>query len=269
MSEDRQQFDKQVGVWDRMSAFYENEIDVRFEPIVRHVTSLADPDPEDEVLDLGTGTGSLALKIAPLVKGVVAVDISPEMLEVAAERTKLAGLGNVSLREGRAESIPEDDASFDTVVSSLCLMFVSDKKKAATEIARVLRQGGRFVASVWGGGDECDIVKFQSIAGSFSPDPPDPGSGPGSLSDLSSFNDHLSEAGLRVSVEERVVGFGFPDLETAWNVLAGVTTANLSIELRERAIEAVQAQMWPEPERPREFNNLTRFIIGEKRSALG
>lgn len=264
MSEDRKQLDKQVGVWDRMSAFYENEIDVRFEPIVRLVTSFADPDRQDEVLDLGTGTGSLALKIAPLVRHVVAVDISPEMLEVAAERTKRTGLGNVSFREGSAGSIPEDDASFDIVVSSLCLMFVPDKKKAATEIARVLRQGGRFVASVWAGQDECDIVKFQSIAGSFSPDPPDPGSGPGSLADLSRFTKYLSAAGLDISVTEEVTTFGFPDLGSAWDVLAGVTTANLTSDMRERAIKAVRSEMWPEPDKPREFRNLTRFIIGRK-----
>jgi SAM-dependent methyltransferase len=264
MSDERPSFDKQVGVWDRMSEFYETEIDVRFAPIVHMMTALADAGPGDEVLDLGTGTGSLAIAIATAADRVTAVDISPEMLEVAAARANRAGVGNVVFKEGSAESIPAKDGSFDIVVSSLCLMFVIDKEKAAAEIARVLRPGGRFIASVWGGPDECDIVKFQSIAGSFSPDPPAPGSGPGSLADPSDLINYLSRAGLETSVQKEVAGFEFPDLQSAWNVLAGVTTSDLSAEERKRAMEAVRSEMWPEPDRPRTFRNLTQFILGKK-----
>ena len=264
MADDKQLLDKQIGVWDRMSAFYENEIDVRFAPIISRMTSLAAPGPEDDVLDLGAGTGSLALAIAPLARQVLAVDISPEMLGVATVRAGNAGVGNIVFKEGPGESIPAVDGSFDIIASSLCLMFVLDREKAAAEIARVLRPGGRMVASVWGGSEECDIVKFQSIAGSFSPEPPPPGCGPGSLADLTGFVDQLSGNGLKIAVKKEIFEFEFPDLESAWNVLAGVTSANLSPEIRKRAIEAVRSEMWQDPREPRVFRNLTQFVIGTK-----
>ena len=120
------------------------------------------------------------------------------------------------------------------------------------------------VASVWGGTDECDIVRFQSIAGSFSPEPPPPGSGPGSLADPSGFVEQLSGNGLEITVQREIFEFEFPDLKSAWEVLAGVTTSGLAPEAREKAIDAVRTDMWPEPDRPRRFRNLTQFIEGRK-----
>ena len=102
-------------------------------------------------MDLGTGTGSVALRAAPLVgEGeVTGVDISADMLAVAKRRAAKLGVGGVMFREGGAEAIPAEDGSFDVVLACLCLMFVIDRAAAAREFARVLRPGGRFVAAVW------------------------------------------------------------------------------------------------------------------------
>ena len=113
----------------------------------------------------------------------------------------------------------------DAVLASLSLMYVIDRAAAAREIARVLRPGGRFVAAVWGGPEEADIVLFQQTAGSFAPAPPVPGVGPGALADPAGFLAELERAGIKVSVESETTGFVFDDLLSAWDVLAGVTTA--------------------------------------------
>ena len=62
-------------------------------------------------------------------------------------------------------------------------MYVVDRAAAAGEFARVLRTGGRLVGSVWTVREQCDLVRFQKIAGSFAASPPVPGVGPGALAD--------------------------------------------------------------------------------------
>ncbi|HVL90834.1 MAG TPA: class I SAM-dependent methyltransferase [Actinomycetota bacterium] len=257
----------QTGVWDTISDIYERQIDRRFAPVVEHTLTRAGLASGHSVLDLGTGTGSAALKAAQLVApggSVLGVDLSAEMLEIAHGRAERAGLRNVSFREGRAEELPAEDDTFDAIVSSLCFMYVIDRAAGAAESARVLKPSGRFVAAVWGGPDECDIVLFQSTAGSFAPPPPVTGVGPGALADPSSLVAHLRDAGIEARVESETLSFEFPDFETAWDVLAGVTTAKLTDERRDEAKAAVRDVMWPDPNEPRVFVNTTQFVVGTR-----
>jgi SAM-dependent methyltransferase len=139
----------QVGVWDRISQLYLCEIDPRFAPVVEGVIGRAGLKSGEKVLDLGTGTGSLAIEAATLVGAtgrVTALDISPEMLSLAKGRVAASGRTNIELREGRAEEIPAEDAAFDVVLASLSLMYVIDRAAAARELRRVLRPDGRVVA---------------------------------------------------------------------------------------------------------------------------
>jgi len=150
----------QVGVWDRMAQVYQQEIDTRFGPVIDQLLLRANLQPGETVLDLGTGTGSVAILAADKVgrKGrAIAADISREMLDIARSRISSLSLSNVEFAEGGAEAIPAQDDSFDAVLASLSLMYVIDRESGAREIARVLRPGGRLVASVWAGPEENDI----------------------------------------------------------------------------------------------------------------
>jgi SAM-dependent methyltransferase len=262
---ERRGLEWQVGVWDRISQLYLREVDPRFATVIENVVTRGDVRPGQHVLDLGTGTGSVAVAAAGLVAPagkVTAVDISRDMLALAGGRLVAAGHTNVQLREGRAEQIPADNGAVDIVLASLSLMYVIDRAAAAREIRRVLRPGGRFVASVWASADQCDIVLFQQTAGKFAPTPPVPGVGPGALGSPASFLGQLADAGIESRVETEELGFDFPDFELAWEVLAGVTTAQLPPERRQEAKEAVQAAMWPHGRGARHFRNVTQFIIG-------
>ncbi len=269
MEEDRERTGLawQIGVWDRISNIYLREIDSRFAPVVEQVIARAGLKSGQRVLDLGTGTGAVAFLAGPLVgeEGeVIGVDPSPQMLTLAGERAAKSGLSNISFREGRAEEIPAEDGRFDIFLTCLTFMYVIDRASAARECARVLRRGGRFVASVWAGPDQCDIVLFQQTAGRFAATPPVPGVGPGALADPTPFLAHLADAGIDVRVETDVLGFDFPDFESAWEALASVTTAALSLERQQEAKAAVRALMWPEGDGPRHFRNTTQFIVGER-----
>jgi SAM-dependent methyltransferase len=257
----------QVGVWNRMSDVYLREIDRRFEPVVDGVIARARLMPRARVLDLGTGTGAVAERAAQLVGPggrVVGVDISLDMLRVARELMAARGLATVSLREGRAEALPAEDASFDVALASLSLMYVIDRAAAARELARVLRPRGRLVAAVWAAPETCDIVLFQQTAGRFAGPPPVPDVGPGALADPTPFLRQLAEAGIEARTERETLGFDFETFGAAWEALAGVTTAQLPPERRREAQAAVMAAMYPEGDAPRRFRNTTQFIVGHR-----
>ena len=257
----------QVGVWDRMASIYQQEIDTRFGPVIEHLLGRANLKSAETVLDLGTGTGSVAIAAATKLGRdgrIIAVDISPEMLDKARARIQALSLPNVEFAEGRAEAIPAKDDSLDAVLASLSLMYVIDRASAAREISRVLKPGGRFVASVWAGPDETDIVQFQQTAGSFAPTPPVKGVGPGALADPTTFLMQLEAAGLEARCEKEITTFQFANFQDAWNALAGVTTAALDTEIQERAKVAVKELMWSNESSPREFRNVTQYIAAEK-----
>src|SRR5882762_745427 len=160
----------QIGVWDGMAQPYEREVDRRFASVVEGVVQRAGLQAGEQVLDLGTGTGAVAIQAASLVGAaghVTGVDISRKMLALARGRAVALGLRNATFREGRAEAISGDSSCCDVLLASLSLMYVIDRAAAAREIARVLRPGGRFVAAVWAGPADCDIVWFQQTAGNF------------------------------------------------------------------------------------------------------
>jgi enediyne biosynthesis protein CalE5 len=255
----------QLGVWNRISDIYLREIDRRFAPVVDRVVARAALTAGQHVLDLGTGTGAVAERAAQVVgpQGqVVGVDISPDMLALAQRRVAAGGLTNVRLREGRAESLPAEDAVFDVVLASLSLMYVLDRAAAAREVARVLRPQGRLVAAVWAGPEQCDIVLFQQTAGRFAGPPPVPGVGPGALADPTLFLQQLAAVGIQARVEQEPLGFTFDTFVAAWEALAGVTTAHLTPERQQEAKEAVMAAMYPQGDGPRHFRNTTQFILG-------
>src|SRR5438132_4925367 len=106
----------QVGVWDRMSPIYLREVDDRFTEIIDGVIRRAALRPAQQVLDLGTGTGSVAVRAASaIILGgtVTAVDVSPEMLGLARQRALSMGLSNITFLEGRAAEILTPSVRFD------------------------------------------------------------------------------------------------------------------------------------------------------------
>lgn len=105
------------------------------------------PAPTDLVLDVSTGTGHTALAVAPHVKQVVGVDLTPEMLAVARRMASERGLANIDFQEANVERLPFPDASFDKITCRTAAHHYPDLPRAVGEMARVLRPGGRLVVS--------------------------------------------------------------------------------------------------------------------------
>ena len=136
-------------------------------------------DPSLVVGDLGCGTGQLSATVAPYVRRVIAVDGSADMLDAA--RQRLAEAGNVDLRRGDLEALPLASHELDVAMLSLVLHYSADPARALTEVARVLRPGGRLLVvdmqpherleyqqqmgHVWLGFSEKQIAKLLVAAG--------------------------------------------------------------------------------------------------------
>jgi len=103
---------------------------------------------DERVLDVATGSGNGVLIAAE--RGAVAsgLDLTPKLLAVAAERAAAADV-EVDLVEGDAEALPYGDDSFDAVISMFGVMFAPDQQRAADELVRVCRPGGRIGIAAW------------------------------------------------------------------------------------------------------------------------
>ncbi|HWO89827.1 MAG TPA: methyltransferase domain-containing protein [Gemmatimonadales bacterium] len=100
----------------------------------------------EHVVDVGCGAGLDSLIAARMVGrtgAVVGVDMTPAMVRKARGGAELAGLHNVSFREGFAEALPVEDGWADVVISNGVLNLMPDKGAALGEMARVLKPGGR------------------------------------------------------------------------------------------------------------------------------
>ena len=106
------------------------------------LTSLLGPQPGEWWLDIGTGSGGIALRAAQAGAQVTALDIAPEALDEARRLADEAGV-ELQLDVGDAQALPYDDASFDVVASAFGVQFAEDHAVAARELARVCRPGGR------------------------------------------------------------------------------------------------------------------------------
>lgn len=100
------------------------------------------------LLDVAAGNGNVALAAARRWCDVVATDYVPALLERARERAAADRL-NIEFREADAEALPFADESFDVVVSSFGVMFTPDQDRAAAELVRVCRRGGRIGLANW------------------------------------------------------------------------------------------------------------------------
>lgn len=112
------------------------------------VVELLDPQPGEQILDLGCGTGDLAVDISARGAEVTGADASPEMVSRAA-----AKYPHLRFVVSDARSLDLDTGSFDAVFSNAALHWVKEARRAVGEIHRVLRSGGRFVAELGGRGN--------------------------------------------------------------------------------------------------------------------
>lgn len=124
---------------------------------------LLQPVPEDLMLDVATGGGHTALFFAPLVKTVVASDLTIQMLKKAQEViAEEKGVDNISFREADAEDLPFPAGSFTLLTCRIAPHHFYDLSRAIQEFFRVLRRGGRMVIIDTLRPDNEELAEFQA-----------------------------------------------------------------------------------------------------------
>ena len=102
----------------------------------------------ERVLDVATGTGSLALAVARQGAVTTGIDIAPNLIDHAVQRAAVEGL-DVAFQWGDAHALPVDDDAYDVTASAIGVMFAPNQAAAAAELVRVTRPGGRIGLVCW------------------------------------------------------------------------------------------------------------------------
>jgi SAM-dependent methyltransferase len=129
----------------------------------------ADLKAGQKVLDVASGNGNASLAAARRFSEVTAIDYVPMLLEEGRQRAQAEGL-SVDFREGDAEDLPFDDATFDVGISTLGIMFAPNQQKAADELLRVVKPGGTIALANWV--PDGYIGELFKTIGKFVPPPP-------------------------------------------------------------------------------------------------
>jgi ubiquinone/menaquinone biosynthesis C-methylase UbiE len=124
------------------SGDYALMVDTWLTPIGARLAGACDLSPGVRVLDVAAGTGNASIPAAARGARVTASDLTPELLEDGRRRAEAEGL-ELDWVEADAENLPFDDGSFDVVMSAIGVMFAPNHQRAADELVRVCRPGGK------------------------------------------------------------------------------------------------------------------------------
>jgi SAM-dependent methyltransferase len=159
-------------LWSRGGVGYDN-VSYAISDALAHAAQRLAARPGEKILDVATGTGWTARNVARAGAQVTGVDIADGLLDSA--RALSAHVEpSVAFMQGDAEALPFEDGAFDGVISTFGVMFAANQEKAAAELARVCKPGGRLVIAAWVPGGAVD--EFFGVIARHSDAPPPPAS---------------------------------------------------------------------------------------------
>ncbi len=123
----------------------------------------------DRILDVGCGTGVVAITAARLGAHATGIDLTPELLLRARENARISDVA-VDFHEGDAENLPFEDSSFDVVTSQFGHIFAPRPEVAVAEMLRVLKPGGTIAFASWP--PELSVGRSFALTAKYLPPPP-------------------------------------------------------------------------------------------------
>jgi phosphatidylethanolamine/phosphatidyl-N-methylethanolamine N-methyltransferase len=152
--EDGKRIEKEKKYWDKLASRYEPFIEKYWKIYPSLLDKISgDINSGDIVLDVATGTGLVALKVAERASKIYAVDISEPMIKEAKKKVEEKEINNIEFSVEDAYSLSFDKEMFDTVICNNALHNMISPQKALSEIRRVLKPNKRLIAVIVGIGE--------------------------------------------------------------------------------------------------------------------
>lgn len=181
---------------------------------IEHCINRLEPRFGEKILDLATGTGWTARRLADRGFDVTAVDFAADVVAAGARYAAARNLA-IDFLQGDAEALEFPDDSFDAVISTFGVMFVSHPEDAAAELARVIRPGGRMALAVWT--PDSSVFEMFKLMKAFMPapvgdPPPSPFAWGNTVRLTELFGDNFD-----LAFEAATSFYREPDAESSWD----------------------------------------------------
>lgn len=211
--------------WDGVAEGYDTYVTPLVIPLAEEVLGRVDIRPGTRLLDVGAGSGALALAAARRGAHAVATDIAPGMIARLEARARDERLTNVESRVMDAYSLELNDDAFDVSASQLGVTVLPELRRALGEMVRVTKPGGHVVVVALGPPEKAEFLGFflaalkASVPG-FTGPPADPPPVQFQVADLAKFHERLVEARLRdISLDTITFDLEFPSARRFWDFL--------------------------------------------------
>lgn len=155
-----------AGFWDRMAARYSRK------PVAdqeSYETKLAKTDSyltqDDQVLEIGCGTGTTAIHHAPRVAQILATDISPKMIDIARSKARAANVRNILFEVSDIDNLGGRSEQFDVILAHSVLHLVDNVDQVLRQLRRMLKPGGLLISSTNCIGDNAAFLRYVAPLG--------------------------------------------------------------------------------------------------------
>ncbi len=160
---ERKFWDKFAGNYDK---FIKKTVDKTYQSVLSNIES--ELEISNTVLEIGTGTGIISFAICSKVASIVATDISPAMLKIATQKQEETNIRNIDFQIQDSYQLTFPDNTFDVVIASNLLHLLYEPEKPISEVKRVLKDNGIFIAPTFCAGENVKSKMIANIAGFFS-----------------------------------------------------------------------------------------------------